>query len=64
MLQVSDENVWEHFLRWGEILDVYFPGNHRGHRASYCFVTFKDEEDAQAACEESERNIRGHVSLH
>ena len=59
--QVSEKDVWEHFSRWGEVLDVYFPGKHRGQRASYCFVTFAAEEESQAACAESERNIQGHV---
>ena len=60
-VQVSDQDVREHFSRWGDILDVYFPGKHRGQRANYCFVTFRAEEDSQAACAQSARNIHGHV---
>ena len=53
----------QHFSKWGNVVDVYFPGKGRPKRVNYCFVTFDNWRAAQRACLQSERSIAGSVSL-
>ena len=52
----------QHFSKWGNVVDVYFPGKGRPKRVNYCFVTFDNWRAAQRACLQSERSIAGSVS--
>ncbi|KAK9846372.1 hypothetical protein WJX81_002535 [Elliptochloris bilobata] len=56
---VQDEDIVAHFRRWGNVLDIYFPGKKGFKRVNYCFVTFDNWRAAQRACTHSERAIGG-----
>lgn len=60
--EVSEEELREHFCKWGAVVDIYFPGKKGQKRVNYCFVTFDHWRAAHRACNESERNIKGKVS--
>ena len=51
-----------HFSRWGNVVDIYFPGKSGLKRVNYCFVTFDNWQAAQRSCNQSERCIAGRVS--
>lgn len=51
-----------HFSRWGNVVDIYFPGKSSLKRVNYCFVTFDNWQAAQRSCNQSERSIAGRVS--
>ena len=61
--EVSEERLKAHFSRWGNVVDLYFPGKKGQSRVNYCFVTFDNWRAAQRACNQSERNIDGLVSI-
>ena len=58
---ISEDELQEHFNKWGAVVDIYFPGKKGQRRVNYCFVTFDHWRAAQRACNESERNINGKV---
>lgn len=60
--ELSEERLKAHFSRWGNVVDLYFPGKKGQSRVNYCFVTFDNWRAAQTACNQSERNIDGMVS--
>lgn len=60
---VSEEKVRQHFGRWGNVNDVYFPGVKGQKRPNYCFVTFENYRSSQRACDQSDRQIDGWVKL-
>ena len=60
---VTEEGVREHFRKWGSVSDVYFPCARGQKRLTYCFVTFDNLQDAERACNESERSLDGWVRL-
>ncbi|KAL3130792.1 hypothetical protein ABBQ38_000131 [Trebouxia sp. C0009 RCD-2024] len=57
--ELSEERLKAHFSRWGNVVDLYFPGKKGQSRVNYCFVTFDNWRAAQTACNQSERNIDG-----
>lgn len=61
--EITEEDIIEHFNKWGNVVDVYFPGKKGAKRVNYCFVTYDNWRSAQRACNQSERNIDGKVSL-
>ena len=61
--EVTEERLKAHFSRWGNVVDLYFPGKKGQSRVNYCFVTFDNWRAAQRACNQSERNIDGLVRL-
>ena len=61
--ELTTERLKAHFSRWGNVVDLYFPGKKGQSRVNYCFVTFDNWRAAQRACNQSERNIDGMVSL-
>lgn len=61
--EVSEERLKAHFSRWGNVVDLYFPGKKGQSRVNYCFVTYDNWRAAQRACNQSERNIDGLVSI-
>lgn len=61
--ELTEERLKTHFSRWGNVVDLYFPGKKGQSRVNYCFVTFDNWRAAQKACNQSERNIDGIVSL-
>lgn len=60
--ELTEERLKAHFSRWGNVVDLYFPGKKGQSRVNYCFVTFDNWRAAQRACNQSERNIDGIVS--
>ena len=58
---LTEERLKAHFSRWGNVVDLYFPGKKGQSRVNYCFVTFDNWRAAQRACNQSERNIDGMV---
>jgi RNA-binding protein Musashi len=60
--ELTEERLKAHFSRWGNVVDLYFPGKKGQSRVNYCFVTFDNWRAAQRACNQSERNIDGLVS--
>ena len=58
---VTEERIRTHFMKWGPVTDVYFPGSRGQKRSNYCFVTFDSQQNAARACNESERNLDGQV---
>ena len=60
--ELTEERLKAHFSRWGNVVDLYFPGKKGQSRVNYCFVTFDNWRAAQRACNQSERNIDGMVS--
>lgn len=58
---LTETRLREHFTRWGNILDLYFPGPRGQKRSNYCFVTFDNRRNAERACSESGRNLDGWV---
>lgn len=61
--ELTEERLKAHFSRWGNVVDLYFPGKKGQSRVNYCFVTFDNWRAAQRACNQSERNIDGMVSV-
>ena len=61
--ELTEERLKAHFSRWGNVVDLYFPGKKGQSRVNYCFVTFDNWRAAQTACNQSERNIDGMVGL-
>lgn len=61
--ELTEERLKAHFSRWGNVVDLYFPGKKGQSRVNYCFVTFDNWRAAQTACNQSERNIDGMVSF-
>lgn len=61
--ELTEERLKTHFSRWGNVVDLYFPGKKGQNRINYCFVTFDNWRAAQRACNQSERCIDGLVSL-
>lgn len=61
--ELTEERLKAHFNRWGNVVDLYFPGKKGQSRVNYCFVTFDNWRAAQRACNQSERSIDGMVSL-
>ncbi len=59
---VTKEGVQQHFTKWGDVLDVYFPAARGLSRSNYCFVTFANHESTQQAYRQAERSIDGWVS--
>lgn len=59
---VTEERVGQHFGKWGNVTDVYFPGVKGQKRPNYCFVTFDNFRSSQRACDQSDRQIDGWVS--
>lgn len=59
--EITEEDIVEHFNKWGNVVDVYFPGKKGAKRVNYCFVTYDNWRSAQRACNQSERNIDGKV---
>ena len=59
--ELTEERLKDHFSRWGNVVDLYFPGKKGQTRVNYCFVTFDNWRAAQRACNQSERNIDGLV---
>ena len=59
--ELTEERLKAHFSRWGNVVDLYFPGKKGQVRVNYCFVTFDNWRAAQRACNQSERNIDGLV---
>ncbi|CAL8460743.1 g274 [Coccomyxa elongata] len=57
--EITEEDIIEHFNKWGNVVDVYFPGKKGAKRVNYCFVTYDNWRSAQRACNQSERNIDG-----
>ncbi len=60
--EITEEDIIEHFNKWGNVVDVYFPGKKGAKRVNYCFVTYDNWRSAQRACNQSERNIDGKVT--
>ena len=60
---VTEEQVREHFGKWGSIPNVYFPCATGQKRPNYCFVTFDNRLSAEHACNESARSLNGWVRL-
>ncbi|KAK9820404.1 hypothetical protein WJX72_009995 [[Myrmecia] bisecta] len=60
---LSEEEIRQHFMRWGQVKDIYFPGKRGQKRVNYCFITFDTAKSAQRACSESERSINGKGGL-
>ncbi len=60
--ELTEERLKAHFSRWGNVVDLYFPGKKGQSRVNYCFVTFDNWRAAQRACNQSERSIDGLVS--
>ena len=60
---VTEEGVRQHFGKWGNVTDVYFPGVKGQKRPNYCFVTFDNYRTSQRACDQSDRAIEGWVSI-
>ena len=58
---LTETRLREHFARWGNILDIYFPGSRGPKRSKYCFVTFDTRRNAERACSESGRSLDGWV---
>ena len=58
---LTEARLREHFSKWGNISDIYFPGARNQKRANYCFVTFDNRRNAERACSESGRNLDGWV---
>lgn len=58
---VPEERVRQHFGKWGNVTDVYFPGVKGQKRPNYCFVTFENYRNSQRACDQSDRQIDGWV---
>ena len=58
---LSSEDIREHFCQWGQVIDIYFPPQRNGRRASYCFVRFASYTEAKRAYTESQRRIKGQV---
>ncbi|KAL3134229.1 hypothetical protein ABBQ38_006662 [Trebouxia sp. C0009 RCD-2024] len=56
---VTQEGIWQHFAKWGKILDVYIPNARDLSKCNYCFVTFDNAESAHHAYRQSERSIDG-----
>lgn len=56
---LSEDRLRQHFLQWGPVSDVYFPGAKGQKRLNYCFVTFEDRVSAERACNESARSLDG-----
>ena len=53
-------------LRYGEVLDVYFPRDKRDQekkRRNFCYVRFSTFSEADMACARSQRRIAGHDIL-
>ena len=61
---VTEEEIKLHFGRWGNVVDIYFPGKKGQKRVNYCFVTFDNWRAAQRSCNQSERTINGRVRSH
>ena len=59
--ELTEERLKAHFSRWGNVVDLYFPGKKGQSRVNYCFVTCDNWRAAQRACNQSERNIDGLV---
>ncbi|CAK0744721.1 hypothetical protein CVIRNUC_001569 [Coccomyxa viridis] len=57
--EITEEDIVEHFNKWGQVVDCYFPGKKGAKRVNYCFITFDNWRSAQRACNQSERNIFG-----
>ena len=60
---LTEERLKTYFSRWGNVVDLYFPGKKGQSRVNYCFVTFDNWRAAQRACNQSERSIDGLVSF-
>ena len=58
---LAEDRRRQHFLQWGPVSDVYFPGAKGQKRLNYCFVTFEDRLSAERACNESARSLDGWV---
>ena len=61
--ELTEERLKTHFSRWGNVVDLYFPGKKGQSRVNYCFVTFDNWRAAQRACNQSERSIDGLVGF-
>lgn len=64
---VHEDDIKNHFERWGDVVDIYFPGKSGLKRVNYCFVTFDTWQAAQLSCTQSERSIArkaSHIFLH
>lgn len=61
--ELTEERLKAHFSRWGNVVDLYFPGKKGQSRVNYCFVTFDNWRAAQRACNQSERSIDGMVGF-
>ena len=59
---VTQEEIWQHFAKWGKILDVYIPNERDLSKCNFCFVTFDNAESAHQAYRQSDRSIDGWVS--
>lgn len=59
---VQEADIKNHFDRWGNVVDVYFPGKSNLKRVNYCFVTFDSWRAAQQSCSQSDRFIANRVS--
>ena len=59
---LSETRLRDNFAKWGNVLDMYFPGARGQKRSNYCFVTFDTCRGAERACNESERSLDGLVS--
>ncbi|DBA71999.1 TPA: hypothetical protein ACH3X2_010742 [Trebouxia sp. C0005] len=57
--ELTEQRLKAHFSRWGNVVDLYFPGKKGQSRVNYCFVTFGNWRAAQRACNQSERSIDG-----
>ena len=60
--ELTEERLKAHFSRWGNVVDLYFPGKKGQSRVNYCFVTFDNWRAAQRACNQSDCSIDGLVS--
>ncbi len=58
---VTKESVQQHFAKWGDVSDVYFPAARGLSKSTYCFVTFGSHDSAQQAYWQSQRSIDGWV---
>ena len=61
--EITEERLKSHISRWGNVVDLYFPGKKGHSRVNYCFVTFDNWRSAQRACNQSERSIDGMVGF-
>lgn len=60
---VLENDIKNHFEKWGNVVEIYFPGKSGLKWVKYCFVTFDTWQAAQQSWNQSERSIIGKVRL-